>query len=469
MQQNNQSFIGSSKNNNDLITIKNDVSECSEDQNSPQNSPPKRERKRRVGFYANPDKDGSDKKVIGEVRQDIVLERALGIQVKDNEKDKQERYEEENRLKSKYQKFANNPEVKQMILEQFASISQMKEWQITESVILTKQQIMDFLLKIECSSQKLAENIAEYVVRVIPTKLSFKGFHKFLTEGVISTNPYVQKQIAYSIYTNCKEKLYLSEVYKYYDDPLWKFILSDLLLIYKKLQDKVNAANRDNGAFNSMFGIGRVRTRSEIQRELLAKISSRVKGSKKRSTNPFLMIESPIGETLNQFREMLAINEEEAKAVTGQKDPYLTFEEFNEIEFSERGVPILIFYVIYALCGEDISDYYAESISIKSFKYLKLKRNDGGIEYLLERRETNHSENWIKRQNKELIKKAQKYKPQAKENLVKGAIKLFQDIKNGVNLDKDIEISLSLSGIIKENFIQNSVFLQTYDIIEKRK
>lgn len=80
-----------------------------------------------------------------------------------------------------------------MAREQFAALAQRKEWQVTESVALTRQNIAaHFLLRGYVS--RLTENVAEYIMRVVP-KLTFKSFFRLLAEGLISGCSQVLMQI----------------------------------------------------------------------------------------------------------------------------------------------------------------------------------------------------------------------------------------------------------------------------------
>eukprot|EP01022_Parablepharisma_sp_SALTPOND_P017328 TRINITY_DN27439_c0_g1_i1.p2 TRINITY_DN27439_c0_g1~~TRINITY_DN27439_c0_g1_i1.p2 ORF type:complete len:624 (+),score=41.77 TRINITY_DN27439_c0_g1_i1:8773-10644(+) len=397
--------------------------------------------RRRVAFYAKKE-ELSESKGMGDLQANMVLEKAFGIRVKEQETEKFERYEEEKKLRKTLYKFVNNPEAKQMAREHFAMLAQVKEWQITESITLSKTDFTDYFSSMGFHST-LTENIAEYIVKAVP-KLSFKGYYKFLAEGLISTCPYVQKQICYSVYSNCKERLYLSEVYSYFDDTLWRFILDDLLLIYEKLNKS------ETGELQS-----RVRSRSEIQRELFAKLNFQSKNQRKRQQeNSFLLIDSPTSESVIQFRENVA-SEEEVKAIIGQKDPYLTFEEFSKISFTEKA-PTLLFFMMHLLCGEDLADYYAETVRIKAFRYTLINRN-GKKDHLVERKATNHIENSIRRENKELVKKVQKAKPTASQGVINFSIKLFQNLR----ITEHRTFDPHSSGILKESFVENSVpFIQ---------
>ena len=100
-----------------------------------------------------------------------------------------ERYEEENRMKKQRYKFINNADAKVMALEQFGVLSQKKEWQITESVVLTKQTLSTYFVSLGYQS-RITDNIIEYVLKAAP-KLTFKAYFKLLAEGIISTCPYV--------------------------------------------------------------------------------------------------------------------------------------------------------------------------------------------------------------------------------------------------------------------------------------
>ena len=373
---------------------------------------------------------------------EFALEKILGVQAKEQEQQKLERYEEKNKLKKKLYKLVNNLEAKQMAREQFAALAHIKENQIAESIILTKANIMDYM--IEClkhpASSKIIENIADYVIKAIP-KASFKEYFKFLAEGLISTSPFIQRQICYSVYASCKEKLYLSEIYKYYDDPLWRIILDDLLLIYERLQKKAGESFAN-----------KVRTRADLQRELLAKLNVKCKNHGKKREHSFLFVESSLTDTLDPFYDEAkeATHDEEVKAILGQKDPFLTFEEFNEITFTEENAPMLLFFIMHILCGEDLADYFAELAGINAFRYRQVQRN-GFIEYLVERKRADHFENSIKRQNKEFVKKAQKSKPNARDDIIKFSIELFQGLRIGAVQEPDM-----INGILREQFINNS-------------
>eukprot|EP00826_Nyctotherus_ovalis_P010599 TRINITY_DN12788_c0_g1_i4.p2 TRINITY_DN12788_c0_g1~~TRINITY_DN12788_c0_g1_i4.p2 ORF type:complete len:151 (+),score=30.11 TRINITY_DN12788_c0_g1_i4:625-1077(+) len=124
-----------------------------------------------------------------------------------------------------------------MMYEQFALLGQIKESQITGSVIITKANLMTYFYSLGYRNSILLDNIAEYVIKKTG-KLSYKGYHRFLSDGLFSNSLEVRKQICYSIYANCKERLHLTELFTYFDDPLWQIILTDLLALNKKLSAK---------------------------------------------------------------------------------------------------------------------------------------------------------------------------------------------------------------------------------------
>lgn len=90
-------------------------------------------------------------------------------------------------------RLAADPEARTMVREQFGILSQTKEWKITESVMMTKQNLTTYVASLGFVS-KLTENMVEYIVKAVP-KLTFKRFFKFLVEGMISACPYVSPGI----------------------------------------------------------------------------------------------------------------------------------------------------------------------------------------------------------------------------------------------------------------------------------
>lgn len=215
-------------------------------------------------------------------------------------------------------------------------------------------------------------------------------------------------------------------------------MLEDILQVYARLSQKLMRCEAEPGI------VPRVRTRSEIQHDLLLRLSAK---GKRKSDVTFLLVDTPLQGEI--FRGNVT-NDEEVRALVGKKDVYLTFQEFAEIDF-ENGVPDLLFFLVHVVCGEDLANYYAEFTKMKAFKYSRSERM-GTVEFLVERQDTNHIESTIKRQNKELIKKLQKAKPNAGTPTVRQAIRLFQQLKTDPGCSQFESV-----GIHKDTFVSNSV------------
>jgi len=327
------------------------------------------------------------------------------------------RYKKDN--KESLNVIIKNTKLKQMALEQFAILGQVKESQINDFVVLSRLDLMNHFLSLGFQRSIIIENIAEYMVRVMQ-RLNFKGYYKLLTEGLLSNIQQVQKQICYSIYSSFKDKFYLSKVYSFFDDPLWKIVINDLLVINTKITEKQTELKQFKAHDNA---------RQYTRR------------------NSFLIIDLHC--IKNKF-EIEVEEEQEVKRLIEKKDTYLTFDEFNAIEFSE-GVPQLLYFVTYLIYGEELLNYYTELIGIKSFQY-SITSKGKEVEYIVNRKVIDHYESNLKRENKQITKIIRKFKPIAKQYMIDVVIKFFHAFK--LNFSDILDFSLTIT---KERFISMSV------------
>lgn len=238
----------------------------------------------------------------------------------------------------------------------------------------------------------------------------------------------MQKQICFSVYSGCRKRLYLSQVFSYFDDPAWRIVLEDIQLMYQAMKYKQRLGGPRAEAIRN-------KTRSEIQHELLLKLGVRPK-EEPRNKPGFLLADS--------------VSDEELHAIIGTRELFLTFEEFSEIKF-ENGVPDLLFFLIHVVCGEDLADYYAEITKMNGFRYPRMERTR---EFLVERQRTNAPENAVRRQDKELTKKLLRRKPNADTVIVQATVRIFQTMRA-----ESKSLCVGAGGIQKEQFVGNSVSL----------
>jgi len=306
-------------------------------------------------------------------------------------------------------KFSKSIEVHQMVREHFAILVQMNEWELNESTILERGNFVAYFSSIGCKDSMLIESVIDYVIRAVP-KLSLNCYCRFLIEGLLSGVESFQKQICFSIYSNFKERLYLVDVYNYFEDPLWKPIISDILVMYEELKDK----------------------KTDIAETFDTKYPIRRKQIKHRQRNSFLLLKK----SSFTFEEDIMRN----------KNTWISYKEFSELKFPER-VPMLTFLLIRLLCGQELTNYYAEQEGIKGFHYTLSSKG----KYLVDRIPVNLKESYIRREAQHLEAKIKRIKPTTKQNIVKIAIKLFQAIKlnsNAYSQKKEIT---------REDFAENSV------------
>jgi hypothetical protein len=255
----------------------------------------------------------------------------------------------------------------------------------------------------------LIENVIDYVIRAVP-KVSLNCYCKFLIEGLLSGIESFQKQICYSIYSSFKEKLHLVDVYNYFEDPLWKSIISDILAMYERLKDKKTDTIE---ASDTKFPIKR-------------------KQMKQRQKSSFLLLKKP----------SFAFDED----VMGNRNTWISYKEFSELKFPER-IPMLAFLLMRLLCGQELANYYTEQEGIKGFQYTLVSKD----KCLINRVPINLTESYIRREAQQLETKIKRVKPTAKQNVIRIAIKLFQAIKLKSNA------YLQKKEITREDFADNSV------------
>lgn len=356
---------------------------------------------------------------------------------------------QEKDVKNNRLKLLNNPHMKSMAHEQFAKMAQKKESQISETIILSKLNLTTHFAKIGFSC-RITELLTEYLVKAV-TKMSFKEYYKFLVEGLLSNLYKVQKQICFSVFSGCKERLHLSELFGFFDDLAWRVLLNDLLAMHEMLSSKLK--NKE-----SKMNDKRVKTRAEIQKELFKRLEYLKKLQQKRE-HSYLVFEPQLNENSPSEENLLNNGtSDDLNLIIAEKDAYLTFEEFCEIKF-ENYVPNLLFFVAFLICGEDLLDYYSEQIGIPIFRFLKLQ-NGGKYEFSFERLSTNRLESTIKRQNKVLITKLQHAKPNANIQTMKIAMDLFQKIKSSTIQKEsglELENEWNNTGISKEQFLKSDV------------
>lgn len=326
-------------------------------------------------------------------------------------------------------KAEGNTKMREMAHEQFAVLAEMKESQINDFTVLTKANLTSHFHSLGFHKSLILDNVADYLVKVIP-KLNFKGYYRFLNEGLLSNCLKVQKEICYSIYANFKEKLYLTEIYAYFDDPLWKIIINDLLIVNAKLSEKQGTLKTREATALRKFG------------NSFSKQCAR--------SNSFLIIDSCGIE--KKFQVELP-EEQEVKMLIESKDTFISFTEFSAISFPET-VPELLYFIIHLLCGEDLMNYYTEVIGVKSYQYGSAQKS-GRVEYFVSRRVIDHHENNLQMENKQIAKIVRKLKPAVKQRVINAVIRLYRAFKldsAGRNAAPDFSVTIS-----KERFITTTV------------
>jgi len=311
-------------------------------------------------------------------------------------------------------KFLNNPQADEMIKEQFAKLTNLNEHQISPFTNLTRQQLINHFYSFGHSKSQILETVADYLINIIP-KLAYSNFHKFLTEGLLSTSIEVQRQICFSIYSGFRSKLFISNVYDYIEDPICQIILEDLLVLYEA---SIKSFNND------------------IQP---SRHKSLLKVLEERKNYQYLFVEAP--ESLESFTD-----DKEARTVINKNDTYITFTQFLKLSFPDN-IPTLLLLIIQLVCGKDLADFYSEVINIRQFKYTLIKRNNRS-EYFIDRKASSATEGKIKRENKQLVRKIKSKKPSASRVVIDVSIKLFQALRGSTQI------------IRRESFINNSVMLR---------
>jgi hypothetical protein len=297
------------------------------------------------------------------------------------------RYEKQHR-----ESFIDDAKLKQMAFEQFAILGQVKETQINDLVIVSRLNLVDHFLSLGFQRSIIIESIADYIIRAIQ-KLNFKGYYKLVTEGLLANTK--QKQICYSIYSGFKEKLYLSKVYSFFDDSLWKIVINDLLAINAKIVEEQSNLKE-----------------FKVQRQS-------IRG------NSFLIIDSLCID--NAKFEVELEEEQEVKTLIKRRDTYITFEEFSTIKFTEN-MPELLYFMIYLICGEELLNYYTELTGIKSFQYSLISKGKE-VEYVVSRKVIDQHESNLRRENKQIAKIIRKIKPTAKQHIINVVIRFFHAFK----------------------------------------
>ena len=210
----------------------------------------------------------------------------------------------------------------------------------------------------------------------------------------------VKGQIAFSIYSNFKEKLHLADLYSYFDDPLWQIIISDLLIINEKMSNKS----------------------SKIKDVSLSNVSLvRNKYTKKAS---FLITNADIKQKKYKPEEL---EPQDLKSFIKRKNVFMILDEFLKIQFPGN-TPTLLNFMVYLLCGKDLVKYDTELMGIKTIKFNVIRRNVR-VEYSMVHWELNHNENNAKIEHKQLTKMIKIIKPTANQNLINVGIKLYQALK----------------------------------------
>jgi len=340
-------------------------------------------------------------------------------------------------MKKPQYKFANNIAARELIHEQFAVLAQVKEIHINKSTTLTKENILNHFYSFGYQRSIIINNIAEYVVKAIP-QLSFKDFYKFLIEGLLSGYIEVQKQICYSIYSNFNSKLHLLHVYEWFDDSLCQIVIEDLIVIYEALKNKSPQCKYEESP--------RLRKSSIVSNTSFFNKSPRVTNSlvnKRKQKHTFLIVDPLEEDYITQCKE----------GIMEQKNVYISFEEFNRIEFANR-VPRLFFFMIHLICGKGITEYYSEVLNIRTFQY-SYSNNNGRNIYIVNRQPTDHIKGELIRENKILSRKAIKVCPAANKVVIDASVRLFQTLRQSSN-SKDSNLKAKKI-ITKEHFIYNSV------------
>ena len=129
-------------------------------------------------------------------------------------------------------------EIKEIIIEQFAVLSHIEENQLKLNSTITQRSLLIHFNGIIKQKSYLLENIAEYILKTVP-RFTLREFQKFIISHFIHSNHYIQKTICYSIYANSKDKICLSKIYDYLDDPISQIIINDLLSMITSLSKKL--------------------------------------------------------------------------------------------------------------------------------------------------------------------------------------------------------------------------------------
>lgn len=318
---------------------------------------------------------------------------------------------------SKFANLGKNPEVHQMAREYFAILAQMNEWQLNEFTTLERENFAKYFASIGCQDSMLIENAIEYVVRAVP-KLSFSCYYRFLVEGLMSGIESFQKQISYTIYSNFKERLYLIDVYNYFEDPLWNPIMSDLLLIHEKLKAK-----------------GRIEVHNPLE-SYESKANIRRRTIKRRQNISFLLLKRPSFNFDTQ---------DEEPTIMESKNTWIGYRDFAEINFPDT-VPGLVFLLMRLLCGQELASYYTEQAGMRGFHYAFSSR-----EKLVDRTPVDPAQSRVRREAQQLETKIKRVKSVVNQGIVRAAIRIFQSIK------QESKAYLQKREIAREDFAAHSV------------
>lgn len=300
----------------------------------------------------------------------------------------------------------NDIETKNMAMEQFGRFLKSKEIQIDDLHILKREHILDYFRSSGYNNSILVENIVEYLYNN-EYKITFQEYYQFIKEKLTSINKRRQMKICYSIYSMFAEKLYLYNIYEYFDDPLWKYIINDITLIHELIKMKNTAIDNQKKDYSS------------------------------------LSIRIP------DFKKMGKINvTQEAGLTTEKNNQYLTFDEFTKINFPDK-VPGLLYFIIYLMCGEDLLDYYTEKNGIKGYKFIQIK-SKGKSDFLIERVTITFIDMSMKRQRKLFNREAKRIEPTMDQKFIDLSIDLFQTMKTKDS--KTFKITVK-----KNEFISHSV------------
>ena len=317
-------------------------------------------------------------------------------------------------------KTLNNPELKELILEQYALLTQIKESEIKKTTVITKENLLNYFYSRGYSGSIIIESIAEYIVRAIP-KLTLKNFHKFLVEGLLSEYINTQKQICFSIYSNFSDKLYLSQVYSYFDDPLCQVIIEDLIVMH----DILKREDREMKFSIPSKGLPRIDKSEERYRT---------------QQYPFLIIETTESDLDAQVS---SLNETEVSYLLEKKNTWMEYKAFSELDMT----PALFLFMAHLVCGKNIMDYHSEVNNTKIIRYIYLK-NKNRDEHFIDKKNADPIKNSLQRERKALSKRIMKSNPNARAEIIDVAIRVFQRLR-GQNNSKEF--------ITEEQFTSNSV------------